>query len=392
MTIGWLDCSSGASGDMILAALHGAGVPLEVMAGAVDTLQLPVALRATEARRAGLAAMKIDVFTDEHPGSVSRPWPQVRQLLVDAELDPAVRDRALATFARLATAEAGVHGQSVDDVHFHEVGALDAVADIVGAAAGFAHLGLSALVATPVALGSGSVRTAHGTLPVPAPAVLEIARTAGIPTYGGPVDVELCTPTGAAILAEHATGYGPLPPMRISTIGVGAGGRDFPDRPNVVRLLVGDAQPGAAAELLVETNIDDLDLRLWPDVLAQLLEAGAADAWLTPILMKKGRPAHTLSVLVLPVALEAVQDVVYRETTTLGTRITTVAKEALDREWLTVQVDGEAIRVKVGRRGGRTVNAMPEWADVARVAAATGRPAKQVLAAAMGEAARLVGG
>jgi uncharacterized protein (DUF111 family) len=204
--------------------------------------------------------------------------------------------------------------------------------------------------------------------------------------------VELCTPTGAAILAEHATGYGPLPPMRISAIGVGAGGRDFPDRPNVVRLLVGDAQPGAAAELLVETNIDDLDLRLWPDVLAQLLEAGAADAWLTPILMKKGRPAHTLSVLVLPVALEAVQDVVYRETTTLGTRITTVAKEALDREWLTVQVDGEAIRVKVGRRGGRTVNAMPEWADVARVAAATGRPAKQVLAAAMGEAARLVGG
>jgi uncharacterized protein (TIGR00299 family) protein len=391
MTIGWLDCSSGASGDMVLAALHGAGVPLDVMARAVGAVQLPVTLRATEARRAGLAAMKIDVFTDEHPGSVSRPWSHVRQLLGEASLESAVRDRALATFARLATAEAAVHGQPVDDVHFHEVGALDAVADIVGAAAGFAHLGLSGLIASPVALGGGSVRTAHGTLPVPAPAVLEIARTVGIPTFGGPVDVELCTPTGAAVVAEHATGYGPMPPMRIGAIGVGAGGRDFPDRPNVVRLLVGEATPGTAAELLVETNIDDLDLRLWPDVLAQLLEAGAADAWLTPILMKKGRPAHQLSVLVLPVALEAVQDVVYRETTTLGTRITTVAKEALDREWLTVQVDGEAIRVKVGRRGGRTVNAMPEWADVARVAAATGRPAKQVLAAAMGEAARLVG-
>jgi hypothetical protein len=391
MTIGWLDCASGASGDMLLAALHGAGVPLQVMARAVDALQLPVTLRATEAYRAGLAAVKIDVFTDESPGSVTRPWATVRQLLADASLEPVVRDRALATFARLATAEAAVHGQSVDEVHFHEVGALDAVADIVGAAAGFAHLGLTELVASAVALGGGTVRTAHGTLPVPVPAVLEIARTAGIPTYGGPLDVELCTPTGAAILAEQATSYGPLPPMRIGAIGVGAGGRDFHDRPNVIRLLVGDALPGNATELMVEANIDDLDLRLWPGVLAQLLEAGAADAWLTPILMKKGRPAHTLSVLAAPPVLEAVQDIVYRETTTLGMRITTVAKEALDREWLAVQVEGEAIRVKVGRRAGRTVNAMPEWADVARVAATTGRPAKQVLAAAMGEAARLLG-
>ena len=391
MTIGWLDCASGASGDMLLAALHGAGVPLDVMTRAVDAVQLPVSLRATEARRAGLAAVKIDVFTDESPGSVTRPWSHVRQLLTAASLEPVVRDRALATFARLAVAEAAVHGQPVEDVHFHEVGALDAVADIVGAAAGFAHLGLTGLVASPVALGGGSVRTAHGTLPVPAPAVLEIARTAGIPTYGGPVDVELCTPTGAAILAEHATGYGPLPPMQISAIGVGAGGRDFHDRPNVVRLLVGNAQPGSATELLVEANIDDLDLRLWPGVLAQLLEAGAADAWLTPILMKKGRPAHTLSALAAPTVLGDVQEVVYRETTTLGMRITTVAKEALEREWLTVQVQGEAIRVKVGRRAGRTVNAMPEWADVARAAEATGRPAKQVLAAAMGEAARLLG-
>jgi uncharacterized protein (DUF111 family) len=239
-------------------------------------------------------------------------------------------------------------------------------------------------------------------LPVPAPAVLEIVRTAGISAYGGPVDVELCTPTGAAILAEQATGYGPLPPMRISAIGAGAGDRDLPDRPNIVRLLIGnsqldsqsdsqlDSQSGSTTELLLETNVDDLDLRLWPDVLARLLEAGAADAWLTPILMKKGRPAHTLAVLAPVAALDAVRDLVYRETTTLGLRITSVAKEALEREWLTVQVDGETIRVKVGRRAGRMVNAMPEWADVARAAAATGQPSKQVLAAAMGKAAKLL--
>jgi pyridinium-3,5-bisthiocarboxylic acid mononucleotide nickel chelatase len=398
MTVGWLDCSSGASGDMLLGALHGAGVPLEVLARAVDAVQLPVTLRATEARRAGLAAVKIDVFTDERPGSVTRPWPHVRQLLTDAPLDSVVRDRALATFGRLATAEAAVHGRAVEEVHFHEVGALDAIADIVGAAAGFAYLGLSELVVSPVALGGGSVRTAHGTLPVPAPAVLEIVRTAGIFAYGGPIDVELCTPTGAAILAEQATGYGSLPSMRISAIGAGAGDRDLPDRPNIVRLLVGNSQldsasdspSGSATELLLETNIDDLDLRLWPDVLARLLEAGAADAWLTPILMKKGRPAHTLAVLAPVAALDAVRDLVYRETTTLGLRITTVAKEALEREWLTIQVDGEAIRVKVGRRAGRMVNAMPEWADVARAAAATGQPSKQVLAAAMGKAAKLL--
>jgi uncharacterized protein (TIGR00299 family) protein len=394
MTVGWLDCSSGASGDMLLGALHGAGVPLEVLARAVDAVQLPVTLRATEARRAGLAAVKIDVFTDEQPGSVTRPWPHVRQLLTDAPLDSVVRDRALATFGRLAAAEAEVHGRTVEEVHFHEVGALDAIADIVGAAAGFAYLGLSDLVVSPVALGGGSVRTAHGTLPVPAPAVLEIVRTAGISAYGGPVDVELCTPTGAAILAEQATGYGPLPPMRISAIGAGAGGRDLPDRPNIVRLLVGDSlsdsQTESSTELLLETNVDDLDLRIWPDALARLLEAGAADAWLTPILMKKGRPAHTLSVLAPVAALDAVRDLVYRETTTLGLRITTVTKEALEREWLTVQVDGEAIRVKVGRRAGRMVNAMPEWADVARAAAATGQPSKQVLAAAMGKAAKLL--
>lgn len=391
MTIGWLDCSSGASGDMLLGALHGAGVPLEVLSRAVDAVQLPVALRATEARRAGLAGIKIDVFTDEQPASVSRPWSLVRQLLIDADLDTAVRDRALATFTRLAAAEAAVHGQPVDEVHFHEVGALDAIADIVGAAAGFAYLGLSEVTASPLALGGGSVRTAHGTLPVPAPAVLEILRASSVPAYGGPVDVELCTPTGAAIVAEQATRYGPLPPMRITAIGVGAGGRDLSDRPNVVRLLVGDPLPGDATELLIETNVDDLDLRMWPDVLARLLEVGAADAWLTPILMKKGRPAHTLSVLAPQPILEAVQDIVYRETTTLGMRITTVAKQALERDWLSVQVDGQEIRVKVGRRAGRPVNAMPEWADVVRVAATTGRPAKQVLAAALGKAAELLG-
>jgi uncharacterized protein (TIGR00299 family) protein len=375
--IGWLDCSAGISGDMLLGALVDVGVELAVLQAAVDAVGVePIRLTASPVTRQGIGATKVDVRVDESP--TTRTWSDVRELLAAADLHDAVRTTALEVFARLAAAEAQVHRTSPDDVHFHEVGALDAVADVVGAAAGLHALGLTALHASPVVLGAGTTRGAHGPLPVPPPAVL--ALLAGAPVLAGPVAREMTTPTGAALLAATVSSYGPLPPMVLLRSGSGAGGRDPAEVANVLRLVLGDvADAPRRTALVLETNVDDLDPRLWPGVLQALLAAGASDAWLSPVLMKKGRPAHTLHVLCGEDTAAAVRDVVFRETSTLGLRETVVGKHALDRAERTVAVDGQPVRVKLGLLDGEVVNAMPEWEDVAAAAAALGRPAKQVL-------------
>ncbi len=426
--IGWLDLSSGVSGDMLLGAvigaLTGAGRRTEVIADAVGALELDVRLEISTTSRAGLAATRVHVITPDtnahdtnaHEGGIPgadhdngygrRTWVHIRELLAHAPLTAAVRERALATFGALAEAEAVVHGIPADDVHFHEVGALDALADVVGVCAGLDALGLDRLVASPVALGGGSARTEHGVLPIPGPAVLELLRATGMPGHGGPVEAELCTPTGAVLVSTHADAYGPLPPMRVEAVGVGAGQRDIPDRPNVVRLIVGTAVsgespaadiaaamapaamsapdiPAATDELLVETNVDDLDPRAWPEILAGLLAAGASDAWLTPMLMKKGRPAHTLSVLVPVPLADAVRRMIFMHTPTLGLRETPVRKRALDRTFCSVDVSGETVAVKIGMLpDGQIVTVQPEWDDVRRAAAVLDRPTRWVLAAA----------
>ncbi|MBW3639073.1 MAG: nickel pincer cofactor biosynthesis protein LarC, partial [Actinobacteria bacterium] len=284
--IGWLDCSAGISGDMLLGALVDAGVDLSVLQAAVDGLGVePIRLTARPVTRAGIGATKVEVEVGE--AATTRTWADVRELLTTAELVDHVRTTALAVFARLAAAEAAVHRVAPDEVHFHEVGALDALADIVGCAAGLHALGLSALTASPVTLGSGTARGAHGPIPVPSPAVL--ALLSGVPVEAGPVRQEMTTPTGAALLATAATAYGPMPSMVLHSTGSGAGSRDPAEVANVLRLVLGEpvAQNVSGAWLL-EANVDDLDPRLWPGVLAALLSAGASDAWLTPILMKKG--------------------------------------------------------------------------------------------------------
>lgn len=376
----WFDASSGASGDMLLGALAGAGVPLGVLQAAVDAVAPePVALSLERVTRNGLAATRCHVSIAE--SLHHRTWRDVRELLDRADLDTAVRDLAQRIFERLAVAEGAVHGVPADEVHFHEVGALDAIADVVGVAAGMVHLGAGTIVVSPVAVGSGTIRAAHGTLPVPPPAVAELLR--GVPSYAGPPGapaMELCTPTGAAVLTAVATSWGPQPPMVTETVGLGAGGRDPEGHANVLRLLVGaSAAGGTTEELVLEANVDDLDPRLWPSVLDALLAAGAADAWLTPILMKKGRPAHTLHVLVTPERAAAVREVVFRETTTIGLREHAVTKRALDRSHVDVVVGGQVVSVKVARLEGRVVNAQPEYDDVARAAVALGRPARDVL-------------
>lgn len=437
--VGWLDLSCGVSGDMLLGSLVDAGIALELLAEAVGSLRLPVRLHAETVTRAGLRALHVTVvITGEAGSGPARTWGSVRDLLTAAPLKPHVREGALRTFAALADAEASVHGVAPDDVGFHEVGGLDALADIVGVCAGFDALGLAGLTASRIALGGGATDTlglagaagmpgavgaagpdstrgqnpahgagtaagttvaalaagrhpAHAVLPVPAPAVLALLRAAGAPAAGGPVDVELCTPTGAALVASLASGYGALPPVVVEAVGTGAGSRDLPGRPNVVRLVVGRAEDSPAdAALVLETNVDDLDPRAWPSVLAALLAAGASDAWITPILMKKGRPAHTLSVLTTPDQVPQLRRTVYEQTTTLGIREVTVTKHALRRASVTVEVDGQEIRVKTGELpDGSRVNAMPEWEDVVRAARLLNRPVKSVLAAAQGWAAAL---
>jgi uncharacterized protein (DUF111 family) len=252
-------------------------------------------------------------------------------------------------------------------------------------------LGVIEVRCGPLALGRGEARTRHGVLPVPVPAVLGVLAGTGAPVSAGEVDGEACTPTGAALLASAVSAWGPMPAMTVRATGSGAGGRDPEGRPNVLRVVLGDAVDGAGGPayddaVVLEANVDDLDPRVWPGVLAALLAAGASDAWLTPILMKKGRPAHTLSVLASPAALDAVRRVVFTESSTIGVREHAVRKQALDRELRTVTVDGCEIAVKVARLDGAVVNVAPAYDDVAAAAVRLGRPVKTVLAAAVAAA------
>ena len=381
--IGWLDCAAGVSGDMFLGALVDAGVPIEVLQSAVNALGVePIVLRSEQVTRGGLGATRVHV--DAAESTTTRTWADVRLLLEAAPLAPPVRARALDVFGRLAAGEADVHRVDVGDVHFHEVGALDALADVVATAAGLDALALTELVASPVALGSGSTRGAHGPLPVPAPAVL--ALLVGAPVRAGAAPHEMTTPTGAALLASAATSWGELPAMSVTRVGMGAGGRDPGEVANVLRLVLGEPTDVAGDALVVETNVDDLDPRLWPAVLQRLLEAGASDAWLTPILMKKGRPAHTLSVLCSGAVVADVQRIVFTETSTIGVRTHHVGKRALPRTESTVDVDGQPIRVKVAGLDGEVVNTNPEYDDVVAAAQALQRPVKAVLAQAVAAA------
>jgi pyridinium-3,5-bisthiocarboxylic acid mononucleotide nickel chelatase len=403
-SVGWLDCSAGISGDMLLGALVDAGAPLADLQRAVDALGVEhVQLRVSDVVRGGLGARKVDVVVPSD-GVATRTWADVRALLERAALAAPVRRTALEVFARLAAAEAAVHRLAVADVHFHEVGALDALADVVGCAAGLHALGLERLTASPVSLGSGTARGAHGPLPVPVPAVL--ALLAGAPVQAGAsaaatAPYEMTTPTGAALLAATVSAYGGLPPLVLRRVGVGAGARDPAQVANVLRLVVGEPvpapgegaeeEPPGRLEQLVElaANVDDLDPRLWPGVLDRLLAGGARDAWLQPVLMKKGRPAHVLSVLCDPALVAGLRRLVLTETTTLGVRERPVRRTALDRRTELVDLDGQPVRVKLGLLDGAVVNAVPEWEDVAAAAAALDRPAKQVLAAVTAAAADL---
>jgi pyridinium-3,5-bisthiocarboxylic acid mononucleotide nickel chelatase len=387
--IGWLDCSCGVSGDMLLGALDSLGA-LEELPGLIASLSdLRVSVTSTETVRHRLAATAFEIAAP--PDQPTRGLADVLAIVERAAAPAAVKERSAAVFRRLAEVEGAIHGTSAADVHFHEVGAIDSIIDVLGGCLGLHSLGLDALVVSPIALGGGTVVAAHGTLPVPTPAALGLLRGTDLISHGGPVEVELATPTGIALLAEWSTSSGAMPAMSVDSTGVGAGSRELVDRANVVRLVVGiAASEDANSWQVVEANVDDLDPRLWPGVLEALLAAGAADAWLTPILMKKGRPAHTVSALCDAASEITVRDVLVAETSTIGVRTTAVGKHALDRSWLTVDVDGQAIRVKLASADGRRTNLSPEFDDVAAAASVLGAPAKDILARATAAALRVL--
>ncbi|MGL4174226.1 MAG: nickel pincer cofactor biosynthesis protein LarC [Actinomycetota bacterium] len=405
-TVIWVDAGHGASGDMLLAALWDVGVPGAVMADAARAV-VPVSITFSREDRHGMTVARAHVHSEEI-SPPHRTWATIRQRIEDADLAAGVKDRALRTFGRLAEAEAIVHGVDVTDVHFHEVGAHDSIADIVGVCAGFAWLGSTVRVG-PIALGGGTVSTDHGVLPVPAPAVVQVLAGSKAVSHGGPIDVELCTPTGATLLTTLAEDYGAMPPMSITGVGLGCGSRVLADRVGALRVIhgvpapqpvpaapnlgtdveMGEQTPGwdTVASCVLTTNVDDMDPRLWPDVLHALLQAGAADAWLTPILMKKGRPAHTLHVLTDddPALFTALSRIIWTHTSALGLRRATVHKAILDRDVQTIDVHGQQVRVKIAYVAGRVVNAQPEYDDVLAAAIALDMPPKTVLAQAVSQ-------
>ncbi len=380
----YIDAASGASGDMLLGALVDLGLALEALSAELRKLPLDgYRLEARRVLRSGLSAVKVDVLVDASPahGHPHRGLREIQDLLERSTLEPAVKARAAALFARLAEAEARVHGTTPEQVHFHEVGALDSIVDVVGGVIGLRWLGAARTVCSPLNLGSGTVTMSHGTFPVPPPATALLVQ--GAPVYGAG-DGELLTPTGALLLTGHADEYGPLPALRLERVGYGAGSRETPGRPNALRLLVGDDGAGAAERLLVlEAQVDDMPAQLLGSLMERLLEAQAADVFYTPVHMKKGRPGILITVLCEPEQREALEELLFSESTTLGVRRHEVARTALDRELRQVATAYGPVGVKLGRRAGRVSNAQPEFEDCRRAAAAAGVPVKEVWAAAL---------
>ena len=373
--VAWFHCFAGIAGDMAVGSLLDAGAELEAVLALLERLPLRGwRLRAEPVLRAGIAATRavVDVTDDV----VVRTHAHIVGLIEEARLPDRVARRSLDTFAALAEVEGRLHRRPPEHVHFHEVGSHDTVIDVVGTAAALEVLDVDEVAASAVATGVGTVRSAHGFLPNPSPAVVQLLR--GIPTWGRDLAVELTTPTGAAILAANADRFGPLPPMRIASTGFGAGARELDGLPNCTQVVVGEAMAAGSAPgqpvALLETNVDDATGEVLAHAVGALLDAGAHDAWITPVVMKKGRPGHTVSALVDPVLMDAVRAVLEAETGTLGVRGTIVERWPSTRVMAEVDIDGAPVRVKVSP--GRV---KVEQADAARAAARQRVPLREVL-------------
>jgi uncharacterized protein (TIGR00299 family) protein len=410
----YFDCFSGISGDMVLGALLDAGLPFEELKRALGSLAVGgYEIEATKVLRAGVSATKFSVVEHAHAHAAPahqhdapahhapahqhdapahsapahqhahRSVPEIFALIDRSALSEPGRARAKALFQRLAEAEASIHQMPVERVHLHEVGALDSIIDIVGAVFALEWFGADRIVASPLNVGGGTVQSAHGLFPVPAPATLKLLGDA--PVYGGAVQKELVTPTGALIVTSYATGFGPVPVMSVERIGYGAGSGDFRPTPNVLRVLVGREASAVAGDrvVVIECEIDDMNPQIFGVVMDRLYEAGALEVFYVPVQMKKNRPGTLLTVVAAPERRTAMADVIFRETTTIGLRFAEVQRECLDRELVSVDTPVGPVRVKVARRDGRIVNAVPEFEDCAALAASHKLSVKEVQALAV---------
>ena len=388
------DCFSGASGDMILGALLDAGLPLDDLRRALGSLAIDRDVIWTErVTRAGVGATKFHVRGEQLPRAVGHDHPhrhdehrtlaEIECLIEGSALSVRAKARAKALFGRLAEAEAAIHGTPIDKVHLHEVGALDSIIDIVGTVYALETLGAERITASPLTVGSGRVRTAHGEYPVPAPATVRLLQ--GAPIYAGPQQGALVTPTGALLITDYAQGFGGVPPMRLRRAGYGAGSRDVSDSPNVLRVLVGEADSTAPSHhvVVIEAEMDDMNPQIFGHLIDRLMADGALDVFYTAIQMKKNRPGTLLSIIAAPAARERLTSIVFRETTTIGVRYFEMERECLDREVVTVATPFGGVGVKVATRNGEVLNASPEFDDCVRIATEHGRPVKDVQAAAM---------
>ncbi|HOG28549.1 MAG TPA: nickel pincer cofactor biosynthesis protein LarC [Vicinamibacterales bacterium] len=410
----YFDCFSGASGDMVLGALIDLGVPLSGLRQALAGL-LPEGceLHAERVTRSGISATRFQVVDahahhgahahrdpapdeygergahsrrEAHPHHGHEPHRGLGEILGmigASELPERVKAQASRLFERLARVEADIHQVPVERVHFHEVGALDSIVDIVGAVWAIDALRADRVVSSPLNTGGGTVETAHGLLPVPAPATLRLLE--GVPAYGADVQAELVTPTGALLVTGHAAAYGPMPRMVVGKIGYGAGQRDLPGRPNLLRVALGE-EAGVADDgriLSIECNLDDMNPQFLGGLFERLQASGALDVFFTPVQMKKNRPGTLVTVLAPPPLREAVVGVLFRETTTIGVRYHEVERECLLRDWRTVTTRFGPVRIKIARRGAAVMNAAPEYEDCAALAESAGVAVREVHQAAL---------
>lgn len=378
----YFDCFAGASGDMVLGALVSAGVDAQVLKEQLALLVVPgYEIDFVRVDRSGINAIQARVKTEhEHQ---HRHLSQILKIIDDSRLQSSIKERAARIFTRLAEAEAHVHNQPIENVHFHEVGALDAIIDVVGAAICFDLIGAQQFICSPLRVGKGTVKMAHGYFPIPPPAVAELLKDA--PIYAGDLEGEFVTPTGAAIITSVCNRFGSLPEFVIETTGYGAGTREYDEFPNVLRVFVGEAGAQDSADehlLMIETNIDDMSPQLFGHVMERALDLGALDCYLTPVQMKKNRPGNLLSILGRPQDREKFLQMLFAETTTLGIRSYEVDRRALARETARVETQYGPIDVKVARLAGAIVNAMPEYEQCRQAALKAKVPLRTVESAA----------
>jgi hypothetical protein len=385
MKLAYFDCFSGISGDMTLGALVDAGCPLDALRRKLRALHVPGwQIFAEKVWKNGMAATHVRVTTEDT--QTHRSLSTIRGILEQSPLDPVVQQRAIEIFTKLGEAEAAVHDVPLEEIHFHEVGAVDAIVDIVGACIGFAELGIESFACSPLNVGGGTAKMAHGMLPVPAPATARLLI--GKPTYSNGVQKELVTPTGAAIVATVCQCFGPQPAMKVSSIGYGAGTSDLEGQPNVLRIMIGDVAMksldahGGTIRVL-EANLDDMNPQIFGYLLEKALAAGALDVFATPIHMKKSRPGTLVTILCKPEDEPKFRAMLFAETTTLGIRSHLVERYALPREHLTVATRFGDVRVKVSRADGRVQHASPEFEDCRKLAEDQNVPLQEVMEQAM---------